>query len=500
MLTKNLLFDAIGDLDDRFLAEAEAALCPPQRVRPRRKRLWRTLLIAAALSALFAATAYATQFFGLASRVIPIPDEKDENMAAISPNGLAGTKTYEGTAAWWRFVHEYTAEHPGVGDLSFTARDDRYRSTCQLYWAKDETMAETLYAIAEQYGLTLYSDAVMATEPGRFQALSGVGDFVPGGDQEIYWGYVFEDGSFKAEGELSAGQDRFGFTLHRFRTDALYPYGSVTPLRDFNEWDYTNKRAQALDLVLWSGGGGVLYYVSGDGQLFVQLSVSANDRASLEAVAEAVDFEALLTVSEEPRQRLSVRRGAEDNRDALERMEDFYHSPVFQANREFGAFFTATFYGSSFTGVHGQPGYGDIDAELERLAEVYGLEYATAKTQGNRLYPEAQVYNNGAWYAAGRAGEGVNDPEYQLHYIPATALYTRIDKYVDFAEYARVWSYTTAEGISVTLAANGPEKISGNYVYYETEYAYVLVSVNGSDPQLLEQTAEAIDWDALDEA
>ncbi|MBQ9721119.1 MAG: hypothetical protein IJV64_10555 [Oscillospiraceae bacterium] len=63
-----------------------------------------------------------------------------------------------------------------------------------------------------------------------------------------------------------------------------------------------------------------------------------------------------------------------------------------------------------------------------------------------------------------------------------------------------MWSYTTTDGVTVTFATDGPEKISGSYVFYETEYAYVLVSVNGSDPQLMEQTAEAIDWNALDGA
>ena len=252
--------------------------------------------------------------------------------------------------------------------------------------------------------------------------------------------------------------------------------------------------------MLWSGGGGEVYYVSEDGQTFAQLSLPVTERESLETLADALDFTALLSFSEEPRERLSVRRGAEDNREALERMMDFYDSPVFQANQEFGEFFTATFYGSSFTGVYGQEGYTDIDAELDRLAEKYGLEYAKAKRTGNALYPEAQVYDNGAWFAAGKAGEGPNDAAYQLHYVPAAALYTRIDKYVPFTDYARVWSYTTTEGVTVTFATDGPEKISGSYVFCETEYAYVLVSVNGSDPQLLEQTAEAIDWNALDEA
>ena len=85
-----------------------------------------------------------------------------------------------------------------------------------------------------------------------------------------------------------------------------------------------------------------------------------------------------------------------------------------------------------------------------------------------------------------------------VHYIPKTALYTRMTHYTDFAEYRRVWSRETASGQSIVCATDGPEKVSGSYLFYETDSAYVLVNVGVSDASLMERAAETIDWTAFD--
>lgn len=47
-------------------------------------------------------------------------------------------------------------------------------------------------------------------------------------------------------------------------------------------------------------------------------------------------------------------------------------------------------------------------------------------------------------------------------------------------------------------ATDGPEKVSGSYLFYETDSAYVLVNVGVSDASLMEKAAETIDWTAFD--
>ena len=70
--------------------------------------------------------------------------------------------------------------------------------------------------------------------------------------------------------------------------------------------------------------------------------------------------------------------------------------------------------------------------------------------------------------------------------------------YTDFAGYLRVWSYETAAGQSIVCATDGPEKVSGSYLFYETDDAYVLVNVGVRDASLMERAAETIDWTVFD--
>ena len=85
-----------------------------------------------------------------------------------------------------------------------------------------------------------------------------------------------------------------------------------------------------------------------------------------------------------------------------------------------------------------------------------------------------------------------------VHDIPRDALYTRLAHYVEPVEYRRIWIYETAEGQQIVCFTDGPEKRSGSYLFYETETAWVLVSVRIRDVSVMEQAAEAIDWAVFD--
>ena len=508
-MTTMQLYAALGGIDPAYVAEAEAVFRRPagRTVRLRRKRLWRTVLLAAALTALFTATAYAAGLFGLSARQYPLGGETEQVITV--PNGLEGTATYEGTGEWWSFVYAYRDEHPELWknpDWSFAGTDDALRSTCRLYGAYDRTMADKLRAIAQKYGLTLYAESVSAADRDRLLALTGIGDFLPEGGDGLRGGYVFADGSFKAEGRMEAGGAELWYALYRFGTGAIYPIGGSTEARDFEEWRYESARGHTLDMVLWNREEAMIGYASPDGRFFVELCPAldlsdgqlqkagyADRRALLEGLADQVDFDALCRADTAARQLIETPRGALDNRDAAERLRAFDESPVFRAAEEFHEFFTATFYGNAFTGVYGQEGYADIDAKLEELSARYGLQFAREKTVGDRAYPDSTIYDNGAWVAvteidAGRA---------TIQYIPKTALFTRLIHYAPFADYARVWEYTTPGGATVVCAAEGPEKLSGTYLFYETESAWVLVSLNQPNLDFIERAADAIDWAAF---
>ena len=495
------LFENLGQIRDAYVLEAGERLRLFREKKHRsRGTLWRTLLIAAVLTALLGATAYAAGLLGLRERIFPVDGTEK---VVVVPNGLKGTKTYAGTGEWWTWVEEHKNDK-GDYSLSFLQGNDQKRKTCQLYWALTPEAAEKLYEVAETYDLELYSESVSADSMERLTELTGIRPFLGEGEAAVTGGYVFPDGSFKAEGQLVFPDLSLWCELQRFSTGALYPYGGVTRLPEYNERDYENANGQTVNIVSFPNRM-ELWYLSSDGETFAALRLfdlpgkramekaGLRDRDALaQYLADRIDFAALCEKNNAVEQILSVPRGAEDNREAAERLQNFYNSPMFRAAREFQDFFTANFYGASFTGVHGQEGYGDIDAELERLAEKYSLRYATAK----RADPAAW-YDNGVEIWNQQVCEDMGFQALKIYFIPKDALCTGMIHYVDYAEYQRIWSYDTEEGQQIVCAADGPEKISGVYLFYETADRYILVSLGSNDVASIEETAEAIDWTAF---
>lgn len=488
------LYEAFGAVEDRFLLEAEMDLGLWRRkARIRGKKLLRTLLIAAAIAALLGATAYAVGLLKWSERVFPV--EGTEKIIVV-PNGLKGTKTYEGTGAWWTWIDEHQKDAKDY-ELRFAQGNDQKRKTSELYGAYSEEAADKLFEIADSFGLALYAESLSVESGERLAELTGLQPFLSEGEAVLQGGYVFPDGSFKTEGRLDLKTLSLWCTLQRFSTGALYPYGGVIRSPEIRERDYQNALGQDINVVSFSNKT-ELWYLSSDGETFAVLKLDAfpgketltrsgfADREALaEYVADRIDFAAICEKNDAAEQILSTPRGAEDNREAASRLEQFYHSPVCAAAREFEDFFTANFYGTSFTGVYGQEGYEDIDAKLDALAESYKLRYAKAKTAKEN----ETRYDNGAIYQSLDGAE--------LHYIPKDALYTRLPHVVAPEEYQRIWELETA-GRWILCFTDGPEKISGNCLLYETEKAWVLVIVRTRDVAVMEQVARSIDWTAFD--
>ena len=317
------LFDNLGRIPDRYVLEADAALGLSGRKKRRAgKKLWRTVLIAAVIAALMGVTAYAMGLLGLRERIFPV--EGAEKVVVV-PNGLKGTKTYEGTGEWWIWQDEHRND-PGDYSLSFLQGNDQKRKTCQLYWALTPEAADKLYEIAETYDLELYSESVTADSMERLTALTGIQPFLTEGEVAFTGGYVFADGSFKAEGFLNVDEFSLGYVLSRFSTGALYPYGGVTRLQDYSERDYETAMGQTVNIVSFPNRM-ELWYLSADGETFVALQLrnmpgqASLERAGLkdrdalaEFAADRIDFGALCEKNDAVEQIVSTPRGAEDNR------------------------------------------------------------------------------------------------------------------------------------------------------------------------------------------
>lgn len=501
----DILFDALSGVSDDFLLEAEEMLkLGEEKPRGRSKaKLWKTALIAAALALLLAAAAYAAGLLHWKDQTYAI---EGTNRVIVVPNGLRGTKTYEGTAAWWSWAAQReTWTEP---DWSFTRGDDTLRKTCETYRATTQEAAAKLREIAETYDLELYSESFTLTGRDELYDRSGMQPFVKDGTDEVQSGYIFPDGSFYTEGCLVFGETRLPVTLYRVSTGALYPFAFPAPAAEYTEREYRNALGQSVNLVLWENGRLEIWHLSEDGEMFAALRMYDFDRPSArkmrslgvenaeelaEFLADHIDFSAVCENNGAASALVEEMRVSYDP-DAAARLEEFYESNAFRAAREFQSFFTENFYGACFTGVYGQCGYEDISAKLSELAERYGLRYANAKTtEANRT-----SYDNGAFYEELPLPEAMGSACWLVHYIPKDALYTRMTHYTDFAEYRRVWNYKTVSGQSIICATDGPEKISGSYLFYETDDAYVLVNVGARDASLMERAAETIDWTAFD--
>lgn len=507
-----LLFEAVGEIPEEYVLDA-AFLLEGARAEPiRRRKLWRTLLIAAALSALFIGTAFAAGMFGLTARLIRTePSATEPAKTFEAPNGLGDSAEARATAEWFDFYWDYRDARIGDWEdysASFAGDDYRLRQICQVYDAADKTMADELTRIAGQYGLELYTDRLaLGQDWERFKELSGAEMPFLSGEASLSGGYIFPDGSFMIEGFAWLAGRQVLYSLHRNYPGVLYPFNGPDVGRDYEEWACTNARGDQLGLARFAGDSGdfTVYYNDPAGEVYLTLSMVLNrtgldDDASLKAaaeeIAEALDVEGLTAGLGSAGEILARDRDPASNPEAAAALDAFRNSGVYRANREFQTFFTKTFYGDCFTGVYGQEGYADIDEEMEELGQEYGLRYARSKSGGNAYSPQAVVYDNGAWF--------LSDPAtgMQLHVIPKDALYTPLYT-APAGEQRQLWSYETRSGATVVCMI--PMELTGQSqpcVLYETaEDFYVLLFPTVlTDIGGLEQAADAVDFAQIEEA
>lgn len=504
----DLIFEAVGEVDDAYvLAAADFMEELAQKARRRHKTRRRTLLIAAAIAATMAVTAFAAEYFGLTARLIPLPEdntgtvesEKEKERIFISQNGLTGSDEFKATGEWLYFQKQYSEQmrsEQGIGwadgEFAFAGNDDKLRSTCFIYGAQDNTMWEKLLEISEKYALSLYADQVMICGEEDFYALTGAEPFLPEGNR-IGGGYVFADGAFKLEGSYDLNGAEISYAVNRTCKGALYPYGlSMEAGEEYEEWQYTTQKGCDVSIVELDGRT-MIYYEDSQGR-FISFSLTCQtgtDRQTAQAFADILDINAILKSNTRAKEIIDAERGAAENRGALQVMEDFYSSPMFMACREFSSFYTANFYGSRYTGPYGLAGYEDISAEMDRLCEKYALVSPGEKSRGIEGLPDAEVYGNGAFRVSLEEGE--------LHYIPKNALYTGLWLFADYSEYSRVWRYETAQGETVYCAMNGPEKRSAPHILFESEDAYVLLFTKTNDANAMEKAADSIRFAAFGE-
>lgn len=462
---------AFNDIDQALLQETLERVME-KRQSYRLRRLAKVALLAALLSALFIAAAYASGFLPLKSRI-----HQDENLGRlIVPNGSQASAEYQAAVDWFGYRAEHS-DDPQDLSLSF-AETPEERWISLIYSITDREALDTLLDISREYGLTLYTDSIFVGGPEQLSLLAGTGDFFDG-MLENPGGYVFADGSFKLEGLIDIEGTWLTFTLHRIYRGSIYPYNYYGRPLDFAQEEYLTARGFDVGITAWEDGRWEISFTNGD--VYINLSLNGADEALARRAADCIDFAALCSRGGIAGEILGLDRSPGANRSAVEAYEELYSSPEFQGSIEFTLWFREVFYGSTFTGVYGQEGYEDIDAQMDLLREKYGLVPAVSKTEAGRT-----EYSNGAWYQ--------HVGNYSLHYIPKGALYTRLEYFAPFSEYSMIWSYDTADGVRVYCASDGPEKRSCAHVLYETDSAWVLLNMHTLDVWEIQRSADSIDW------
>lgn len=270
MLTNELLFDAIGEIDDGFILDVAEILeqSGGKVVRPRNKTVWRVLLVAAILISLFTVTAYALGWFGLSARRISpdlpevtgsaFSDADTETMARIrdthrhsyvSLGGVTGSPEYSAAAEWlsWRAAHEeeMAASQLEKGETYYEWRDlersfaesEEELSVARLYGCWDRASLDKLYEIAEVHGLKLHTEKTKLFDNRIYSDLC-----------------VYENGSSKREGAVEMDGKMTFYLVFTELPDYLPAEELTTSLTDeYTEWEYTTANGETVNIAILEG-------------------------------------------------------------------------------------------------------------------------------------------------------------------------------------------------------------------------------------------------------
>ena len=270
--------------------------------KPRRlSRAVRTALLAAVLAAFMGVTAYAVYELVIDKYIIDQPAEfETEEEAAgqprtrISLTGYQGTPEYQAFTQWEAYESEWwkkAMEHDpwkarGVDD-SWHETPDNY---AYLYGASFQEQADALDAIVEKYGLTLHQDmAAYYRAKDLYEALGTEpflsGDIDPISESCDVGGYIYDDGSFKAEfyqllpGDRRVSMSMFVNAKGSFATIS----GGVELSEDSQAWQYTTASGEAVDLYLSPNGAEIMAESAG---AYMELGVYAGSAPSYDPAAD----------------------------------------------------------------------------------------------------------------------------------------------------------------------------------------------------------------------
>ena len=568
------ILDMLEHVDERYILEAAPAL------RARRssgtRKAGRTLLIAAVIVSLFAAlcaVAYASGWFGLSARLteapaateavasFPASEEPGETGAPaggyLSMNGIAGSPEAQAHGEWVAFRNEYVSQHSFSNhtDLSWLGGDELLESYSLIYGVADRAMLDKLLEISEKYDVKLHSQMYTPPSNAKFYKVSGCDPFVLS-DNSLSPMYLYEDGSYKFEGFVSAGEEQRMISFIRGRKGVLDPGGNlIQSAGDYSEWQYVNLSGDELNLA-WNNNPNA---VTGEHRMFIfcekgdyifTVFASAESKEQAELLADQFDFDAAAKGGEnlDLDSVLKVEAAQAKPKDGLMTMANWLATDEYKASAEFytlvceyaGTLPENSSYvkGTSLFSYKNSFAVADdnILSFRDRVAEEYpDLVFPINSTAviGNQIIPDGDMSYSGGVMRSERERKSCTDEEmyelfgagkfcnegsifrviaydngaafcdisafrsgYGVHYIPKGAFYPLIQPVVN--PELEGWAYESACGEQVYIVPSGPNNypvLSYCSIIYETDSAYVIAyAPGGADAGYLQMVADDIDF------
>ena len=561
------ILDMLEHIDERYILEAAPSLRDRRSSMPR--KAGRTLLIAAVIVSLFAAlcaVAYAAGWFGLAQRITEpaeptsvslIIGEETPVEGYISMNGIAGSPEAQAHAEWVAFHNEYVSQHSFSNDtdLSWLGGDELMESYYMIYAAYDQAMLDKLLEISEKYNVKLHSQMYAPPTDAKFYKVSGCEPFVLS-DNSLSPRYLYEDGSYKVEGYVSAGEQEQVLSFIRGRKGVLDPsLTTVYDSGDYEEWQYINASGDELNLARNT----VPSQVTGDCGLFIfcekgdyifTVFASAVSKEQAELLADQFDFDTAAKGLEnlDLDSVLKVEAAQAKPKEGLMTMADWLATDEYKASAEFytlvceyagtlpenSSYVKGTMlfsYKNSFA-VADETILSIRDQVMEQYPDlVYPIN--NTSVIGNEIIPDGDMSYGGGVALSERERKSCTDEEmyelfgagkfctegsifrviaydngaafcdisafrsgYGVHYIPKGAFYPLIQPVVN--PELEGWAYDSACGEQVYIVPSGSNKypvLSYCSIIYETDNAYVIVEVSDpGDTGFLQMVADDIDF------
>lgn len=274
----------------------------------RRLRFPRSGLIAAALAAaILGGTALAANLFGLHSLTVDDPFSTPTAQGdVIALQGLPESPEFQANARWMAYLAnrppvETTATpeatDAAVVDLPEETPGNGGAALYPLYSVDSEESARMLESIVTEYGLRLHTTRWDFYDEKGLNDLLDTTPFLTGCSAVV--GYVYEDGSFQADG-TSVGGRTYEYQIGRYVKGTFSEVTlNVGNTGDYEEWIYTT--AGGMDVQLSLGPDRSLLLADLD-NAFVAVNLQGGakgnalfmpdplTREQLEAFAETIDF------------------------------------------------------------------------------------------------------------------------------------------------------------------------------------------------------------------